>query len=175
MDDEIHPQTQDRADFGAARLKAFFRSVVAYLLGQRNELLSYDAVREKLRVGGPIYRGLRTVLVKNIVGSVNRYRDFDRAFLPTQSFTADRWLQINRAFYLDVSLPPIVLYKVGEVYFVVDGNHRVSVPRERSVRFHAGCPWPSWSGWPVRSTASVRRARGSIRKAWVGSQSGREP
>jgi hypothetical protein len=135
MDDEILPQTQDRADYGAARLKAFFRSVVAYLLGQHNQLLSYDAVREKLRVGGPIYRGLRTVPVKSIVGSVNRYRDFDRAFLPTQTFTADRWLQINRAFYLEVSLPPVVLYKVGEVYFVVDGNHRVSVAREKGQDF----------------------------------------
>jgi hypothetical protein len=135
MDDEIQPNAQDRADFGAARLKAFFRSVLAFLRGQHNDLLSYDAVREKLRVGGPIYRGLRTVPVKNIVGSVNRYRDFDRAFLPTQTFTADRWLQINRAFYLDVSLPPVVLYKVGEVYFVVDGNHRVSVAREKGQEY----------------------------------------
>lgn len=135
MDDEIQPQAQDRADFGAARLKAFFRSVLAFLLGQHNELLSYDAVREKLRVGGPIYRGLRTVPVKNIVGSVNRYRDFDRTFLPRQTFTADRWLQINRAFYLDVSLPPVMLYKVGEVYFVLDGNHRVSVAREKGQEY----------------------------------------
>ncbi len=133
MDDDIKPQ--DRADFGAARLKAFFRSVLAFLRGQQNELLSYDAVREKLRVGGPIYRGLKTVPIKNIVGSVNRYRDFDGAFLPRQSFTADRWLQINRAFYLDVSLPPVLLYKVGEVYFVVDGNHRVSVARDRGQEF----------------------------------------
>jgi len=135
MDDEILPQTQDHADYGAARLKAFFRTVLAYLRGQHNQLLSYDAVREKLRVGGPIYRGLQTVPVKSIVGSVNRYRDFDRAFLPTQTFTADRWLQINRAFYLEVSLPPVVLYKVGEVYFVVDGNHRVSVARDKGQEF----------------------------------------
>lgn len=135
MEDEIQPKAQDRADFNTARLKAFFRSVVAFLLNQPNQLLSYDAVREKLRVGGPIYRGLRTVPVKNIVGSVNRYRDFDRAFLPTQTFTADRWIQINRAFYLDVSLPPVLLYKVGEVYFVVDGNHRVSVAREKGQEY----------------------------------------
>lgn len=135
MEDEIQPKAQDRADFSAARLKAFFRSVLAFLLNQPNQLLSYDDVREKLRVGGPIYRGLRTVPVKNIVGSVNRYRDFDRAFLPTQTFTADRWIQINRAFYLDVSLPPVLLYKVGDVYFVVDGNHRVSVAREKGQEY----------------------------------------
>ncbi len=133
MDNDIAPQ--DQADFSAARLKSFFRNVLAFLLGQRNELLSYDDVREKLRIGGPVYRGLRTVRVDQIVGSVNRYRDFDRAFLPTQNYTADRWLKINRAFYQDVSLPPVLLYKVGDVYFVVDGNHRVSVARERGQEY----------------------------------------
>jgi hypothetical protein len=98
-------------------------------------LLSYDEVREKLKVGGPIYRGMQTVPIKNIVGSVNRYRDFDRAFLPAQTFTADRWLKINRAFYQEVSLPPVMLYKVGEVYFVLDGNHRVSVAREKGQEY----------------------------------------
>lgn len=133
MSAEIEPQ--DRADFNTARLKAFFRNVLAFLLGQRNDLLSYNEVREKLKVGGPIYRGMQTVLVKNIVGSVNRYRDFDRAFLPAQTFTADRWLKINRAFYQDVSLPPVLLYQVGEVYFVLDGNHRVSVAREKGQEY----------------------------------------
>ena len=133
MDDDI--ASQDRADFSAARIKSFFRNVLAFLLGQRNELLSYDDVREKLRIGGPVYRGVRTVRVDQIVGSVNRYRDFDRAFLPTQNYTADRWLKINRAFYKDISLPPVLLYKVGEVYFVVDGNHRVSVARERGQEY----------------------------------------
>jgi hypothetical protein len=133
MDDSI--ANQDRADFSAARMKAFFRSVLAFLMGQRNELLSYNDVREKLRVGGPIYRGVHTVLVKNIIGSVNRYRDFDRAFLPTQTHTAERWLKVNRAFYQDISLPPVMLYKVGEVYFVLDGNHRVSVARDKGQEY----------------------------------------
>ncbi len=135
MNDGFDITPQDRADFGAARLKAFFRDMLAFLRGQRNELLAYDEVREKLRIGGPIYRGVKTVRVDQIVGSVNRYRDFDHAFLPTQTHTAERWQRINRAFYNDVSLPPVLLYKVGGVYFVVDGNHRVSVARERGQEF----------------------------------------
>jgi hypothetical protein len=79
---------------------------------------------------GLIYRGVQTVPLEKIVGSVGRYRDFDNEFLPMQNQTGDRWRKINRAFYEDVSLPPIKLYKVGEVYFVLDGNHRVSVARE---------------------------------------------
>jgi hypothetical protein len=119
------------ADFNGARTKAVFRELVALLTGRPNKLLAYDEVREKLRLGGPIYRGLQTVPLKQIIGSVNRYTEFDRAFLPLQTHTAQRWRRVNRAWYDDISLPPILLYQVGDVYFVVDGNHRVSVAREQ--------------------------------------------
>ncbi|MGH2523519.1 MAG: DUF4032 domain-containing protein [Anaerolineales bacterium] len=124
-----------RADFNAARTKALFRALLAYLTGKHNSLLVYDQVREKLRIGGPIYRGVQTVRLDQIVGSVNRYRDFDRAFLPTQTHTSDRWQRISRAWYADVNLPPVLLYQVGDVYFVVDGNHRVSVARDQGQEF----------------------------------------
>jgi hypothetical protein len=120
-----------QADFAAARVKAFFNNLLATLTGQRNELLAFEEVKEKLRIGGPIYRGVRTVPIAQIVGSVDRYRDFDRAFLPKADFMGERWQKVNRAWYQDVSLPPVLLYKVGEVYFVVDGHHRVSVAREK--------------------------------------------
>src|ERR1700704_3603250 len=115
------------ADFSTARTKALWRDVLA--------LLAFDAVREKLHVGGPIYRGVHSVRLEQIVGSVNRYRDFDRAFLPTQGHTADRWQRVSRAWYDDVSLPPVLLYKVGDIYFVVDGNHRVSVARDQGQEY----------------------------------------
>lgn len=124
-----------RADFSRVRFKAFVNSIWSLIQGQPNQLLSYDDIKEKLRVGGPIYRGVQTVPVKQIVGSLNRYHQFDRAFLPTQTETAERWQRVNRAFYNDISLPPVVLYKVGEVYFVVDGHHRVSVAREQGQIF----------------------------------------
>jgi hypothetical protein len=124
-----------KADFSRARWKAFVRSVLASLRGEKNTLLSYDEVKEKLRIGGPIYRGLRTVPLSQIVGSLNRYHEFDAAFLPKNDENAGRWQSVDRAFYQEVSLPPIVLYKVGEVYFVVDGHHRVSVAREQNAEF----------------------------------------
>ena len=135
MSDEIKIEAQDHADFNAARLKSFFKAMLAFLRGGRNDMLSFNEVKEKLRIGGPIYRGLKTVPVDQIVGSVNRYRDFDRAFLPTQNVTAERWQRINRAFYRDIDLPPVLLYKVGDVYCVLDGNHRVSVAREMGQAF----------------------------------------
>jgi len=124
-----------QADFNAARAKAMFRELLALLTGRHNELLAFDQVASMLRVGGPIYRGVKTVRLDQIVGTVNRYHDFDRAFLPTQTFTADRWQRVSRAWYDDISLPPILLYQVGDIYFVVDGHHRVSVAREQGQEF----------------------------------------
>jgi hypothetical protein len=124
-----------RSDYSRARLKAFMNAVRAALSGKTNRLLSYEQVKEKLHLGGPLYRGVQTVRVGQIAGSLNRYHQFDRAFLPTQDDTSERWQSVNRAFYQDVSLPPVVLYKVGQVYFVVDGHHRVSVAREQNQEY----------------------------------------
>ncbi len=126
-----------RADsaFKRARGKAFLRGVWSILQRRSNRLLPYEEVRLKLRAGGPIYRGIETVPIGKIIGSVNRYRDFDRAFLPAQDFTQDRWKNIGRAFYSEIILPPVQLYKVGDAYFVMDGNHRVSVARELGREF----------------------------------------
>jgi hypothetical protein len=119
------------ADFSAARGRAFVNRVMAALSGHSRRLLAYEEVREKLRLGGPVYRGVQAVPLDKVIGSLDRYRDFDRFFAPLQSHTQDRWQKINRAWYEETNLPPVLLYKVGEVYFVVDGNHRVSVARSK--------------------------------------------
>jgi len=123
------------SDYSAARAKAFFNSVLARLAGRPNRLLAFDEVKDKLHLRGSVYRGVRSVPVKSIIGSVDRYRDFDRAFLPAQTHTADRWKAVNRVFYSDEALPPVKLYQVGDAYFVLDGHHRVSVAREHDVEF----------------------------------------
>ena len=133
MLDDIAARVQ--ADFARARSRAFLNDIFGFFSGRPKRLLSYDQVKEKLRIGGPIYRGVRTVEIARIVGSVNRYADFDRAFLPTHNRIANRWQNVDRAFYEDISLPPVVLYKVGDVYFVVDGHHRVSVARQQGQEF----------------------------------------
>jgi hypothetical protein len=127
--------SRSAADFSVVRGRAFFNKVIAALSGHPQRLLIYDEVREKLRLGGPVYRGVQPVPIEKIIGSVDRYRDFDRLFLPTQSHTRERWRRINRAWYQDISLPPVLLYKIGDVYFVVDGNHRVSVARSKGQTF----------------------------------------
>jgi hypothetical protein len=120
-------------DFSLARLKAFLNRIRSIVTGQPRELLSYAEVKKSLHIGGPIYRGVEDVPIKDIVGSLNRYHDFDRAFLPARSDIAPRWENVYLAIYRNIGLPPVILYKVGHVYFVVDGHHRVSVAREQGM------------------------------------------
>lgn len=133
MSDELTSRV--RADFSRARFKSFLNRAWSAVSGQPTTLLSYDEIKEKLHIGGPIYRGVKTVKVEQIVGSLNRYHQFDRAFLPAEDRLAARWQNIDLAFYKDISLPPVVLYKVGQVYFVVDGHHRVSVAHQQGQEF----------------------------------------
>lgn len=133
MSDELTSRV--RADFSRARFRAFLNRAFAAISGQPTTLLPYDDVKQSLHIGGPIYRGVHTVRVDQIVGSLNRYHEFDRAFLPAEDQLAARWQNIDSAFYKDISLPPVVLYKVGQVYFVVDGHHRVSVARQQGQEF----------------------------------------
>jgi hypothetical protein len=73
--------------------------------------------------------GIRVVEVEKITGSVGRYKDFDRSFLPNKQSMSQRWSRIDRAYHQGVELPAVSLYKIGEAYFVRDGNHRVSVAK----------------------------------------------
>jgi hypothetical protein len=128
-------EEQVRADFERARRKAFLNDVVSFFRREPNTLISYADVRDRVTMEGESYRGLQVVPVDKIVGSMDRFRDFDRKFLPKRKNIANRWKSIDRAYHQDVVLPPIQLYKVGDVYFVKDGNHRVSVAREHGVAF----------------------------------------
>ena len=122
-------------DFEAARRKAFLTAVGALLRHQPNELLAFDEFERLLPMEGQVYRGIQAVPVAAVRGSVDRYHDFDRNFLPAQSHTRPRWIGIDKAMITDTPLPPIAVYKLGEVYFVKDGNHRVSVARERGMDY----------------------------------------
>src|SRR5919199_6610763 len=131
----MDPHEQSDRDFSRARRKAFLRKVGAYLRGDpgSNQLLSFDEVKDALGAVSQVYLGMREVPVSKIVGSVGRHRDFDRAFLPSKPDLGTRWRRIDEIMDRGEELPPISLYKIGDAYFVGDGNHRVSVARQRGV------------------------------------------
>jgi hypothetical protein len=123
------------ADFTRARRPARLRALVARLRREHasNRLLSFDDVRREHATNNRFYRGSRVVEMEEIVGSVGRWRDFDRSFLPARASMAERWKRIDRAFQRGEDLPPVELYEVGQAYFVMDGHHRVSVARFHDV------------------------------------------
>lgn len=117
-----------RKEFESARQQASIESLLAQLRGECVDLLPFEEVRQKLRLASRFYKGLYEVPLSQIIGSVGRHRDFTRSFLPRHSEMRDRWARIDQ-LAAETGVPPIELYKVGDSYFVLDGNHRVSVAR----------------------------------------------
>lgn len=98
-------------------------------------LLSFDQVQKLLRDRTEVNRGTQLIPIDHIVGSVGRYRDFDRAFLPLSGADQERWQRLDVAMNQLRDLPPIDVYKLGDVYFVRDGNHRVSVAKANGLEY----------------------------------------
>ena len=121
------------ADFGRARRRAFVGRMVARLRGDRERLLAFDEIRKMRRADNRLCLGMRVVEVSRIVGSVGRWWQFDGCFMPAEASMAERWKRVDRAFRRGVELPAVSLYKLGGSYFVLDGNHRVSVARYQGV------------------------------------------
>ena len=121
-------------DFRSARQRASIQEVIARVMGRSNQLLSYDDVAKKLRLQSRTERGLKNIPLDAIVGSVGRYTDFTRTFLPLQDSDRERWASVKAAMVTGAGLPPIELYQVGDVYFVLDGNHRVSIARQEGLK-----------------------------------------
>ena len=130
-------EEQVGSDFSCARRKAFLKRIIDRMRRDlaSSQLLSFDEVRETLGANVRIDLGGGVIEVDKIVGSVSRYRDFDRAFSPAIPVVEGRWKQIDRAFHRGEKLPPVSLYKIGGAYFVLDGNHRVSVARYHGIKF----------------------------------------
>ncbi|MCA9969133.1 MAG: universal stress protein [Anaerolineales bacterium] len=116
-------------DFRRARQEAGLQQILNRWTGKSLDLLSFEDVRRTLKAHTMIERGLHEIPLDAIVGSVGRYRDFTRTFLPKDDSDEGRWAAVKVA-YENQGLPPITVYQIGDVYFVQDGNHRVSVARQ---------------------------------------------
>ncbi len=117
-------------DFRRARRKAALQEVFARFTSKSADLLSYEEVRESLKGRRSSKQELREIPLDAIVGSVGRYKDFTRKFLPRQDSDESRWARVKAAVMEMTGLPFIEVYQIGDVYFVFDGNHRVSVARQ---------------------------------------------
>ena len=137
MSDEISPVEYKKAleDFKQERTKARLQHLWASITGKSKDLFQYDEITKKLHSSGGSSKGVRDIPLDAIVGSVNRYQDFNKRFLPLRDNDMQRWARVKSAMTSPGSpgLPPIQVYQIGDSYFVLDGNHRVSVARQMEI------------------------------------------
>lgn len=120
---------QAARNFERAHWRAIIQDMLAIIRYEPVDLLPFEEVRKKLRLGSNFYLGVQDIPLAQIVGSVSRYEDFTRTFMPRKINTRERWERIDRLVNTS-QWEPIEVYKVSDTYFVRDGNHRVSVARQ---------------------------------------------
>jgi hypothetical protein len=119
-------------DFARARRARLLSDVSRRLRREPDDvglILPFEEVVDALGRTGQVDRGLQVVPLDGIVGTVDRAVDFDRGFRPTSARLRSRWERIAAAQRRGEALPPISLYQVGDLFFVRDGHHRVSVAK----------------------------------------------
>lgn len=117
-------------DFNRARRRQVLARLAGWLRGQPRDvgrILLLDEVVAALGRRGERYLGLQTIPLDTVAGTVDSRRDFDRKFRPTSNRVRQRWERLDLAQRRGVFLPPIDVYRVGDLHFVMDGHHRVSV------------------------------------------------
>ncbi len=128
-------KNQAAEDFTKARNMALFNEIQNFLYPDKRRLLSFNDVKKILKPQNEVYAGMQIVPINKIVGSEGRYQDFDNHFLPRTNLLKSRWARVDEAHLNDIVLPPIQLYEIGGLYFVRDGNHRVSVAKMQGVEY----------------------------------------
>ena len=122
------------SDFSRAKQRAWIESLKTLINPEAGKLLSFCDIKGILKPESERYLGMQAVSIDKIVGSEDRYMDFSRHFFPKKEHLRQRWKNIDKAHLIDIILPPIELLKLSELYFVRDGNHRVSVALSQGLK-----------------------------------------
>ena len=161
MPEELSPLTLNQAAerFRKAHFQALLQDWRSRLSKRNPDLLSYEEVRNILQAHEQGPAELKEVPLDKIVGSVGRYRDFNQAFLPRNEALFERWRRVDAAMNTMVGVPAVELYQVGELYFVRDGNHRVSVARARGDKMIEAYVTPVEAPFPVEADSAEELSR----------------
>jgi hypothetical protein len=130
------PSADAQFDFSRARRARALARLSARLrrADDVDHILPFEEVARALGRSGERRLGQQLITLDSIVGTVDRSREFDREFRPTSSQVRERWQRINLAQRKGEAMPPIDVYRIGELHFVKDGHHRVSVARALGYR-----------------------------------------
>ena len=112
--------------------KKFIKSskgIFGFNLKKRERLKSFSEIQKEENAYNSVDLGIKEVYLKKIIGSVEKFEDFDSNFIPKNNMIKTRWENIYLACIKDEMLPPVVLYKIKDFYYVYDGNHRISVAK----------------------------------------------
>ena len=128
-------KAQSEDDFNKAHTKAFINEIQHLLSPEEASLISLNDVKQMIKPNNETYVGMKVIPIDKIVGSEGRYNDFDNRFFPKSTHLKNRWQHVDEAAIQDITLPPIKVYEIAGLYFVRDGNHRVSVAKTRGTEF----------------------------------------
>ena len=120
-------------DFLKARNKALMNELQHFLKPEESYMISFKEIKALVKPQNETYLGMKVIPVAKIIGSEGRYNDFDNQFFPKNMYLKERWAHVDEAIIKDIVLPPIKVYELGGLYFVRDGNHRVSVAKAKGV------------------------------------------
>jgi hypothetical protein len=126
------PIVDAQSDFSRALRRNYLARLAGRLRREPDDIdvvLPFEEVLDALGFVGKRSLGLQVVAIASIIGSVDRTRDFDRSFRPTSGRVRQRWERIDAAMRSGKAMPPVSLIRVGEIHFVEDGHHRISVAR----------------------------------------------
>ena len=113
--------------FNSSIRRAQAQRIKSVILRRANDLVSLNEIRGSLHIRGSFYAGIKTVEIDHIIGSEGRPHDYDRQFNPRRWTDRNRWVAVAVAHLNGGPLPPVELIQIGDVYFVRDGHHRISV------------------------------------------------
>lgn len=131
------PKSDVENDFLRVRRRQVLSRLAQRLRGEPDDvslILPFDDVVAALGRRGERSLGLQTIRLDTVVGTVDSRRDFDRRFRPTSSRVRARWERLALAQARGEAIPAIDVYRVGELHFVKDGHHRVSIAIARGQR-----------------------------------------
>ncbi len=153
-DPDIAAMARAVSKFHTLAMRARFRRLWAILTRRSVRLLDLEDVRRSKTIEGGFDLGCVTIPVGSIRGSESRGCDFDDEFLPLADGAGQRWAGVYAARLCGVPLPAVSVVQVGEIYYVRDGHHRVSVARmlgEEYIEAHVQV-------WQVRGEPAVAPA-----------------
>ncbi len=124
-----------RSNFDRAMRRGFWERLKQRLQHQSTHLIDFADVKGEFKSYNEFYRGISPIPIQHIVGSIGHNDAFDRNFMPISEHIERKWQHILNLMVHSFDLPPIDVYQIGDVFFVIDGNHRVSVSRFLGIQY----------------------------------------